>query len=247
MKKLIILILFTGFFLSAQAQWSFDVSSGLAFQRYNDVSVPQEAGTLFSFEEDFEIQGPVIPLRVRLGYTFAENNHLFALYAPLSIEYTGMPVFDIQFEETLFPLGQEIEGLYRFNSYRLTYRRDIHLSDRWVMGVGFTGKIRDARIRLRTDNLNNKKDDVGFVPLLHLYVSYRQDPWEIFLEGDGLAGGPGRAFDFLLAAKANPWEFLSVYFGYRLLEGGADVEEVYNFAWINFLNVGVVYRLVPFP
>jgi hypothetical protein len=29
--------------------------------------------------------------------------------------------------------------------------------------------------------------------------------------------------------------------GYRLLEGGADVEEVYNFAWLNFLVIGAVY------
>lgn len=242
-----ILILCTGFYLSAQAQWSVDVSAGLAFQRYNDVRVPNETGTLFSYEDDFEIQGPVIPIRLRLGYTFAEKNHLFGLFAPLSVEYTGMPAFDIEFGQSLFPMGQEIEGLYKFNSYRLTYRRDLHLSDRWVLGVGFTGKIRDARIRLRTDNLSDKKDDVGFVPLLHLYFSYRQDSWEIFLEGDGLAGGPGRAFDFLLAAQATPWEFMSVYLGYRLLEGGTDVDEVYNFAWINFINLGVVLRQVPWP
>ncbi|MFO7977062.1 MAG: hypothetical protein R6U64_00265 [Bacteroidales bacterium] len=245
MKKFTILILFTGFFLSAQAQWSVDISSGLAFQSYNDVRVPNETGTFFSFEDDFEIQGPVIPLRIRLGYTFAEKNHLFALYAPLSVEYTGMPVFDISFEGSLFAAGQETEGLYKFNSYRLTYRRDVLLSDSWVVGVGFTAKIRDARIRLTTDDLTNKKDDVGFVPLLHLYFSYRQGPWEVFLEGDGLAGGPGRAFDFLLAAQANPWEFMSVYLGYRVLEGGANVDEVYNFAWINFLSAGVVFRLVP--
>lgn len=247
MKKLTILILFAGFFLPAQAQWSLDFSTGLAFQRYNDVRVPNETGTLFSFEDDFELQGPVIPLRVRLGYTFYEDNHLLALFAPLSIGYKGAPVFDIRFAGELFPAGQQIDGLYQFNSYRLTYRRDIHLSDTWIAGVGFTAKIRDARIRLMTDELAASKNDVGFVPLLHLYFSYRYDTWEVFLEGDGLAGGPGRAFDVLLAAQATPWEFMSAYLGYRVLEGGTDVDEVYNFAWINFINLGVVFRLVPFP
>ena len=30
--------------------------------------------------------------------------------------------------------------------------------------------------------------------------------------------------------------------GYRAVEGGADVEEVYNFAWFNYGLVSVVFR-----
>lgn len=67
----------------SQAQVSIDLESGLAFPGYNDVRIPNETGTLFSFQEDFETEGPVIPLRIRLGYSFNEKNHLFALYAPL--------------------------------------------------------------------------------------------------------------------------------------------------------------------
>jgi hypothetical protein len=30
--------------------------------------------------------------------------------------------------------------------------------------------------------------------------------------------------------------------GYRLVEGGADVDQVYNFAWFNYAVVSGIYR-----
>jgi hypothetical protein len=68
------------------AQWSLDVETGLAFQGYNDVRIPNATGTEFNFNGDFELQGPVIPLRIRLGYTFNERNHFFCPVCPVGIE-----------------------------------------------------------------------------------------------------------------------------------------------------------------
>ena len=34
----------------------------------------------------------------------------------------------------------------------------------------------------------------------------------------------------------------SIAAGYRTVEGGADVEEVYNFAWFHYATVSVEYR-----
>jgi hypothetical protein len=64
----------------------------------------------------------------------------------------------------------------------------------------------------------------------------------IFLEGDGLAGGPGRAFDFFLGGRINITDNLSGKAGYRILEGGADVSEVYNFALFNIASAGVAWE-----
>jgi hypothetical protein len=38
-------------------------------------------------------------------------------------------------------------------------------------------------------------------------------------------------------------ENLSIKAGYRFLEGGADVDEVYNFTLIQFADVGFVWQL----
>jgi len=244
MKKLILSIICLVCFTQVHAQLSVDVETGLAFQGYNDVRIPNNrSATAFNFNEYFDIQGPVIPLRIRIGYRFAEKNHLSVLYAPLGIDYEGPAPFDINFQGTLFSGAQDIDGFYKFNSYRLTYRRDMVAGERWTLGIGFTAKIRDARVRLSTGEVSAKKDDIGFVPLLHLYAAYDFEGWSVFLEGDGLAGGPGRAFDFFLAGRVPLSDHLSVKAGYRILEGGADVDEVYNFTLINFADMGIIWRL----
>jgi hypothetical protein len=241
MKKILLflgLVLCTGTY----AQWSIDVESGLVFQSYNDVRIPNKTGTLFSFNNDFELQGPVIPLRITAGFSFSEKDHVFALYAPLGVNYEGEAPFDIAFQQVQFTQGQFIEGFYKFNSYRLTYRRDVLVTGRWRLGIGFTAKIRDARVKLTSGEVSDKKDDVGFVPLLHLHAAYHLNGWTAFITGDGLAGGPGRAFDFFAGGKIKMNDFLAVKAGYRLLEGGANVDAVYNFTLINFALVGVIFE-----
>jgi hypothetical protein len=242
MKKTILLFALTITFSGTYAQWSLDIESGLPFQSYNDVRIPNETGTTFSFTDDFELQGPVIPFRLLIGFTFAEKNHLFALFAPLGLKYEGIAPFDISFQQSLFTEGQQIEGFYKFNSYRLGYRRDLLRSDRWTFGVGFTAKIRDAQVKLSSSGMSEQKDDLGFVPLLHIFAAYEFDRWMLYLDGDGLAGGPGRAFDFFLGGRMKITNNLSARLGYRILEGGADVSEVYNFTLINFAAAGLAWE-----
>lgn len=241
-KKTILFLILAISFSGTYAQLSLDLETGIPFPGYNEVRIPNETGTTFDFNNDFELQGPVIPLRLTLGYTFAGKNHLFALFAPLGLNYEGPAPYDIRFQQSMFSEGQQIEGFYKFNSYRLGYRRDILMTDRWTIGVGFTAKIRDARVKLSSGNLSDKKDDLGFVPLLHIFAAREFDRWMIFLEGDGLAGGPGRAFDFFLGSRINITEKLSVKAGYRILEGGADVSEVYSFALFNFAAFGLAWE-----
>lgn len=227
-----------------RAQFTIDIESGLAFPGYNVVRIPNEGGTLFSFQKDFEASSPVIPWRIRVGHAFNERNHIFALYAPLSIPYTGTAPRDIDFQSSTFRQGTNLTGWYTFNSYRLTYRRDIAHSNDWLLGIGFTAKIRDARIRLADDRgRDDRKDDLGFVPLLHLYAAYDFGAGKLlYFEGDGLAGGPGHAFDLFLGTRIALSDRIAVKAGYRLLEGGADVEEVYNFTLVQFAVGGVFLR-----
>lgn len=227
----------------AKAQLSIDTETGLAFPGYNNVRIPNEAGTLFSFKNDFKAIGPVVPARIRVGYTFNEKNHIFGLYAPLSINYEGGFDQTVQFQGSSFPAGTPIEGFYQFNSYRLTYRRDVVQSNNWQIGIGFTAKIRDASVQLESeDGLRDRKDDVGFVPLLHLYTAYDWDGKTLYFEGDGLAGGPGRAFDLFMGAKFPVSNTVSLKAGYRFLEGGANVDEVYNFTLVQFAVLGMFFQ-----
>jgi len=239
MKKSLFTLIFIISFSQAYSQWSVDLSTGFAFQGYSEVKIPNETGTKFDLNRDFDIEGPVIPFSIRIGFNFSERNHLFLLYAPLTINYAGIAPFDIMYQSTLFPEGEFTDALYKFNSYRITYRRDLVLTDNWTFGLGLTAKIRDARIKLSTEDLTDKKDDLGFVPLLNIFAKYDFPQWSVFLQGDGLAGGPGRAFDFNLGAMIPVSDFTSVKTGYRILEGGADVDEVYNFTIIHQIVTGL--------
>nr|MBS0038574.1 hypothetical protein [Saprospiraceae bacterium] len=243
MRKLIfIFVVFIFSLSSGWAQWGIDLETGLTFQSYNDVRIPNETGTSFSFTDDFEKSNSIVPVRLRVNYTFGLRNHLSFLYAPLNIDYEGNPPFDIQFQQTLFKKEDKIFGFYKFNSYRLTYRRELIHSENWILGLGVTAKIRDAMVRLTTGTIRDRKTDLGFVPLVNIHLAYNAETWGILLEGDGLAGGPGRAFDFFLGGKYAIIDGFHVKAGYRFLEGGADVDEVYNFTLLHFAAIGAIWQ-----
>lgn len=243
MKKTFLLLIFTGLLVQSHGQVSLDISGGLVGQSYNEVRIPNEEGTTFDLHKDFQIQGPAIYYSLKLGYCFRGKNHFYLLYAPLSANYKGPAPFDIRYQSTTFLQGQNIDAFYKFNSYRLTYRRDVYRSEKWLVGVGFTAKIRDAEIRLTAGEVSDTKVDLGFVPLLNLYAEYNFNNWALFFEGDGLAGGPGRAFDLYLGGKIPIGDHLKIKAAYRMVEGGADVSEVYNFNMLHFANLGLIITL----
>ncbi len=71
-------------------------------------------------------------------------------------------------------------------------------------------------------------------------------PWNRFrflIEGNALAASQGRAEDLLFAIMYKPVQNLSLKAGYRFLEGGADNDKVYTFAFIHYIVAGVVLSL----
>jgi hypothetical protein len=67
--------------------------------------------------------------------------------------------------------------------------------------------------------------------------------WSAVLDVDALAGGPGRAIDGSLKFSYDLSKTWNLSAGYRTVEGGADVEEVYNFAWLHYAVVSVKFQL----
>ena len=231
-------------FSRAEAQWFLDFETGLVSSGYNDVRIPGDTGTEFSLTEDLQTDSAVF-FRFRLGYQFKERHTLSAFVAPLSLDASGRVGQDIFFFEETFPANTDLSGVYRFNSYRLTYRYDFIRKKKLTLGFGFTAKIRDAAISVEGGGLSSEKTNVGFVPLLNFRLNWRfADKFGLLFEGDALAspGGEGRAEDVLLALQLRLNENISFRAGYRILEGGANVEEVYNFALLHFFSVGTEVR-----
>ena len=182
--------------------------------------------------------------RIRVNYTIKSRHTLSLLYAPLETVSNGNLPYDISFEGVTFPANTDLTGTYKFNSYRLTYRYEILLKPKFEFGLGFTAKIRDAKITLASAGLEGGKANVGFVPIINFRMLWKlNDKLGFLLEGDALAAPQGRAEDVLLAATYRLSERLGLKAGYRILEGGADNDEVYNFALFNYASAGILIYL----
>jgi len=222
-------------------QWFADFENGLALPGYNDVQIPRDAGTLFSLAEDLRID-PAYFFRLRLGYQWRDRHTISVFAAPFRLRAAGTADRAIDFNGDTFGQGVPLTGVYEFSSYRLTYRYDLVRRGRWRVGLGLTAFIRDAAIGLEGGGLESTKTNVGFVPLLNFRVVWRfAERWDLLLDGDAAAAKQGRAEDVLLALQYRLSGRLSLRAGYRILEGGADVEEVYNFALVHYLGVGATY------
>jgi hypothetical protein len=231
---------------AAAAQTSrliFELEGGAAWQSYNDVEIPNDGSASRFSLSGLAGRGPWPAARVYLTWNLGERHGLRALAAPFSLTETGVAQAPIDFEGRRFSAGAPLEATYTFNSYRLTYRYRVRASERTMAWIGFTAKVRDATVELEQGGTATRKDNVGFVPLLHLAGEWRAVPrWRLSFDADALAGGPGRAIDAALKVGYDLRNDLTLQAGYRTLEGGADVEETYNFAWLHYAVASIVWR-----
>ena len=220
-----------------------EIEGGAVWQSYNDAEIPNDgSATRFSLS-DLTGNGPWPAGRAYLTWNITERHGVRALAAPFSLTETGTLDGTVRFAGQTYEPGTPVEATYTFDSYRLTYRYRFHAGERTTAWVGFTGKLRDATVRLAQGATTSRKDDLGFVPLLHVAGDWAVAPrWRLSLDADALAGGPGRAVDAALKLGYDPGGAWMVQAGYRTLEGGADVEEVYSFAWLHYAVASVVWR-----
>lgn len=219
-----------------------ELEAGPVWQTLNDVQIPNtDEGTRFSLV-DVVGRGPWPAPRLYFTWNIGPRHSIRLLAAPLSYTASGCLAQPVDFAGKAFATGIGIKATYKFNSYRATYAYRFHSGERWAWWVGFTAKVRDAKIRLEQPPVASEKTDLGFVPLLHIRGALRlTQAWSALLDLDALAGGPGRAEDLALKLAYQMNDGWRISGGYRTVEGGADVEEVYNFAWLHFAVISVSY------
>lgn len=228
----------------ADERFELKVLAGNSWQVKNDVQIPNtDLGTRFSLADTVG-EGPVSALRVELNLNLRGKHGLRLLLAPLSYEETIE--FDelVNFNGEAFSANTPTTAGYRFNSWRIGYHYTFINNPQTTLRVGGTLKIRDAEIRLQQNGVISADDDLGFVPLLHLSTERRfNNSWFIGADFDALAGGPGRAIDAGITIGFEPVNSWRVGAELRVLEGGADVDSVYNFAQFNSASVFLSKRL----
>ena len=230
-------------FSSAQEQerFSIELEGGPVWQSRNDVRIPNDdSATEFSLV-DVIGNGPSAAFRIEASVQINEKNGLRFLVAPLTIDDAGSLTEKVSFAGQTFESGA-VEASYKFSNYRVTYRYRFFNGDRWRWKVGATAFIRDARIALQQDGSFAEDTDVGFVPLLHLEGRAKLSERLSFLvDFDGLGASQGRAVDVAAKLGYDIGENWRLGIGYRTIEGGADVDRVFNFAWLHFAVASVRY------
>ena len=226
----------------AQRGFSVELEAGPAWQGKNDVGIPNDGtGTRFAVE-DLAGSGPFFAYRAYLSYDFNEKHGLRVLIAPFTVEGTGRPARQIDYDGETFAADAPTEATYRFDSYRVTYRYRVHEGARWRWHLGFTAKIRDAEVALEQDGVSRSYTNTGFVPLLHGAGEWRATPrWSLLVDADALAAPQGRAEDVAVKAAFRLGDGLTASARYRMVEGGADNDKVYTFAWIHYAVASLRY------
>ncbi|OJF75752.1 MAG: hypothetical protein BKP49_09790 [Treponema sp. CETP13] len=219
-----------------------NVEAGGFITQYNNVKIPSETGTLFSLCDDLSTQDWSY---YRLNAGIDLNRHsISVLYAPLLVKSTGTIDKDITFYGETFTEGSSVTGLYKFNSYRLTYAYKIIDKPKFNLAAGISAKIRDAYISLDDGTTSAKRSDFAVLPLIHLSTEWLfATHFSLLLKGDGLVAPQGRAEDFQLALVYTPIDNMSIRAGYRILEGGSDGGgSVYSFSMFHYFGLGIEYR-----
>ena len=223
------------------AQALLDVETGSVITGYNDIRVPGDLGTLFSLKDDLKSKIKIF-YRLRASYTLQSRHTISLLYAPLEIKSAGRVPDKIFFNGVLFDANTDLNSIYKFNSYRLTYRYHLISQTKIILGLGFTAKIRDANIRLYSTKQTTERTSMGFVPIINFNFEWNiNEAWGLLLNSDALVAPQGRAEDIQLAITYQYSDPLNIRVGYRMLEGGTDSNSGYGFALFHYASVGFSY------
>jgi len=230
------------FISEARAEYVLNIQGAAVFTEKNDVRIPGNSGTKFSLSDDLNADTAYTG-RIEAGYVHKDRDYFGIVISPLSVDSHGSVDRDISFNGTTFPADTDLSATFRFDSYRLTWRRKLVARETLDVWLGLTANIRDAAITVEGGGQKTEKDNTGFVPLINFLVDWRfARPWTGRIVGDALVGPQGRAEDVLFAVMYDLTAGTRVFAGYRILEGGADNDEVYTFSLFHYAVGGIEVR-----
>ncbi|NTW66460.1 MAG: hypothetical protein HGB21_09185 [Nitrospirae bacterium] len=227
---------------SVFAEYVINLQGAAVFTEKNDIRIPGDSGTKFSLADDLSADTAYTG-RLEAGYIHNAKDYFGIVIAPLSVDSHGRVDRNIDYAGTTFPAGMDLKATFRFDSYRLTWRRKLVSRDDLDVWLGVSGNIRDAEITVEGGGQRATKANTGFVPLINFLFDWRfSKPWSFRVAGDALVGPQGRAEDVLLALIYAVAPSTKLFAGYRVLEGGADNDEVYTFSLFHYAVAGMEVR-----
>ncbi len=243
MRKLFFLFLMMFLCLGtyAQSSWEIRFMPQVAFGGKNDLQRPNDMnGTRFSLSKDFQRENNgVFSPRVEVEYAYKRNRFILT-GSWLKDKFRGIASDEIKYNGATFAQGSDLRSTYSFNTYRLTYRYRIVEREKFDFEFGATLLLRDAYIKLADAEQESRFDNVGVAPLLSYYLAWKPySRFSILSYGDAFGVKAGRAIDVYAGLKYQIFNNASISVGYRLLEGGSDVDRIYTMSLFQYLSFGI--------
>jgi hypothetical protein len=220
---------------------SVELELGAAQLQKNELQSPNDASaTRFDLARVLGTSSTQGTGRVTVKIPTAGGDEWLAVYAPLTFRGSAALGQTVVYEGSSFVGAPQTSATYRFDTYRLTWRRPVIQRAETTVRLGVTGLVRDAAISLSQPGVAASRSNTGLVPLLHGSFERRLGQ-RVSLIGDvdALGSGQGHALDLSLRAQYAIDTNWAVGAGYRMLDGGADNDTLYNFARIQWLTLGV--------
>lgn len=220
---------------------SVELELGAAQLQKNELQSPNDASaTRFDLARVLGTSNTEGTARVTVKIPTAGGDEWLAVYAPLTFKGSAALGQTVVYEGSSFSGATQTNASYRFDTYRLTWRRPVIENAETTVRLGVTGLVRDAAISLSQTGVAASRSNTGLVLLLHGSVEQRLGQ-RVSLIGDvdALGSGQGHAVDLSLRAQYAIDTNWAVSAGYRMLDGGADNDTLYNFARIEWLTLGV--------
>jgi len=230
--------------LYSQSEWQLRIMPQVAFGGRNTIQRPNdEQGTRVNLNNEFSRKNKAtFSPRIELEYNY-NRHHIIATAALVNDKFEGTSYRDIIYDKELFRAGNEIETKYKFNTYRIGYRYRLVDKPQLAFEIGATLLFRDAYISMEDISKKAKFSNFGVAPLLSYYLEWKAtEHFSLLSYGDAFAIKLGRAEDIFVGGKYQFTPRLSGMAGYRLLEGGSDVDKVYTMAAFHFASIGIGYN-----
>lgn len=243
MKQLILVmfLLTATLQVTAQSKWQVRIMPQAAFGGRNTVQRPNnDEGTRISLNSDFQRKNSAtFSPRFEVEYSY-NRHHAVATAALLTDRFEGVAPYNFMYDHEQFMAGSNIDAVYRFNTYRLSYRYRLVENSNINFELGATILFRDAFISFEDETKESKFSNFGVAPLISYYFEWKAlERLSLLTYGDAFAIKVGRAEDIFVGAKYQFTPMLSATAGYRLLEGGSDSDKVYTMAAFHFISVGI--------
>jgi hypothetical protein len=234
--------LFIFFFIFSTLNISYVSASSLSFDVgqtetiFNSFAIPNDTANRVSLPGDDELTS----YRLTGYFDLSSGNQIYFLIAPLETKYKFKSSKKFEFDNENYLAGTETEVDYKFNSYRLGYLWREQFASLILWG-GVVVKIRDAKIKVSQGSKVSEFDNVGIVPLASFgFEIFLNRSISFFSHTDALAAPQGSAYDSQFGIKYQV-NLLSISLGKRILGGGADNDNVYNFAQFDTFYTRIGY------